>query len=298
MRQKHILGIKINFDISHQELANTVVHELQNPNLTSNPANRLICTINPEMFIEALQDDEFKNIINNSFLSVPDGIGIFLADYYLNQVNEYTKKYNKKPAKITKVHLLFKSYVYIFMHPSKFKTVSGIDLVYKLCSEFEKFNKNIFLWGGWPKNRFGKKLNVSYDLATKCADKLHEYYPNLKIIGATSQFSANEKDDISSNLYVKECMSNVGVNYIDLIFVALKHNTQEKWLHRNLNKIPCAFGIGVGGSYEYITQMYKRPAFIRMLHLEWAYRLLTQPHRYKRVLGAFIRFPYILYTNS
>jgi len=46
--------------------------------------------------------------------------------------------------------------------------------------------------------------------------------------------------------------------------------------------------MGVGGSFDVLSGVVKRaPEFWIRLNLEWFYRLLKQPFRWKRILKAF-----------
>ena len=47
-----------------------------------------ICTTNPEFIMSAQNDPEFREMINNADLSLPDGSGVVMADYYLKKMSE------------------------------------------------------------------------------------------------------------------------------------------------------------------------------------------------------------------
>ena len=50
--------------------------------------------------------------------------------------------------------------------------------------------------------------------------------------------------------------------------------------------------MGVGGSFDYLTGKTPRaPQFLRQMGLEWLWRLMLQPKRWKRILNAVIIFP-------
>ena len=55
---------------------------------------------------------------------------------------------------------------------------------------------------------------------------------------------------------------------------------------RNLARCGAAVGIGVGGTFDYLTGVVRRaPAWVRRAGLEWLYRLLRQPWRWRRQLA-------------
>lgn len=69
----------------------------------------------------------------------------------------------------------------------------------------------------------------------------------------------------------------------DLLFVALGHGRQEKWIAKNLPRLKVKVAMGVGGALDQIVKPWLRaPACLQSLGLEWFYRLLVQPWRIKR----------------
>ena len=92
-----ILDIKINI-ISKQEVLEEIksllfkptLVEVKNKNEISAKADIngvQLVTTNPEFILEAQKNPEFKNIINNSWLSVADGYGIRLASKYISVIS-------------------------------------------------------------------------------------------------------------------------------------------------------------------------------------------------------------------
>ena len=76
----------------------------------------------------------------------------------------------------------------------------------------------------------------------------------------------------------------------DLLFVALGHGKQERWLAENLPRLNVKLAMGVGGALDQIAKPWLRaPKFLQNLGLEWLYRLILQPWRLKRQL-ALIKF--------
>jgi N-acetylglucosaminyldiphosphoundecaprenol N-acetyl-beta-D-mannosaminyltransferase len=58
------------------------------------------------------------------------------------------------------------------------------------------------------------------------------------------------------------------------------------WLRRYLAASGCGVGIGIGGSLDvYAGNVVRAPRLVQRLGLEWAYRLITQPRRWRRQLA-------------
>lgn len=54
--------------------------------------------------------------------------------------------------------------------------------------------------------------------------------------------------------------------------------------------------VGVGGSFDYLTGKLKRaPKIMRFFGLEWLWRLILQPKRWKRIWTAVIIFPFLVF---
>lgn len=78
------------------------------------------------------------------------------------------------------------------------------------------------------------------------------------------------------------------------LFVALGHGKQEDWMRSHLPLLPSVrLVIGIGGSFNYWAGAVSLPPeLVRRLHLEWLWRLITEPRvRTRRVFDAVVRFP-------
>jgi N-acetylglucosaminyldiphosphoundecaprenol N-acetyl-beta-D-mannosaminyltransferase len=72
----------------------------------------------------------------------------------------------------------------------------------------------------------------------------------------------------------------------DIVFVALGFPKQEKWIAENISNFTKGLFIGVGGSIDVLAGEVKRaPEIWQKTNLEWFYRLLKQPSRWRRMLA-------------
>ena len=61
---------------------------------------------------------------------------------------------------------------------------------------------------------------------------------------------------------------------------------QEMWITQYKDALQVPVAMGIGGSLDVISGNLKRaPNWMQKLSLEWLYRLLFQPSRFKRVLA-------------
>ena len=71
-----------------------------------------------------------------------------------------------------------------------------------------------------------------------------------------------------------------------LLFVAFGAPKQEEWIYENLPKIPVKAAMGVGGAFDYLSgDVTRAPQFVRAVGLEWFFRLIAEPWRWKRQLA-------------
>lgn len=76
-----------------------------------------------------------------------------------------------------------------------------------------------------------------------------------------------------------------------IVSVAMGSPRQEKLIGKLRQIYPDAFYMGVGGTYDVFTGRVRRaPAFFCRLHMEWLYRLMSQPSRIfrQRALAHFL----------
>jgi N-acetylglucosaminyldiphosphoundecaprenol N-acetyl-beta-D-mannosaminyltransferase len=71
----------------------------------------------------------------------------------------------------------------------------------------------------------------------------------------------------------------------DLVLVALGVPRQELWIH-DLPHPLRGIWMGVGGSFDVWAGTKKRaPLWMGKIHLEWLYRLIQEPSRWRRMLA-------------
>jgi N-acetylglucosaminyldiphosphoundecaprenol N-acetyl-beta-D-mannosaminyltransferase len=70
------------------------------------------------------------------------------------------------------------------------------------------------------------------------------------------------------------------------LLVAYGAPLQERWIERNARLVGVPVQVGVGGVLDFAAGRSPRaPVWIRRIELEWAYRLLTEPWRWRRQLA-------------
>lgn len=120
-------------------------------------------------------------------------------------------------------------------------------------------------------------LGAKKEVVELALENIRKLYPNLKIAGYHDGFF-----DWNSNVIQEEIKSAKP----DLVFVALGLPRQENFIAKNLPQFDKGLFIGVGGSFDVLAGTVKRaPVFWQKLNIEWLYRLLKQPSRWRRQLA-------------
>ncbi|WP_019121110.1 WecB/TagA/CpsF family glycosyltransferase [Brevibacillus massiliensis] len=144
--------------------------------------------------------------------------------------------------------------------------VTGIELVEAMMERADRHGWKVFLFGASP------------EVNQLAAEKLAKRYPGAVIAGRRDGFFRQEES--------AEIAQNIAKQKPDILLVALGAPKQEEWIaaYRDLLQVPLM--IGVGGSFDVIAGKVKRaPILWQRLHLEWLYRLMKQPSRWKRQLA-------------
>jgi N-acetylglucosaminyldiphosphoundecaprenol N-acetyl-beta-D-mannosaminyltransferase len=156
--------------------------------------------------------------------------------------------------------------------------VAGSDLVPRLSEESAKRGWRVFFLGAAP------------GVAEETARILIERYPALIVAGCFAGSPAREEEDA--------IVSRIRETQADLIYVAYGAPKQDLWLMRNLKRTGAKVGIGVGGSFDFIVGVQKRaPKWMQRIGLEWFYRLVREPWRWRRQL-ALPKFVWLILSGQ
>jgi N-acetylglucosaminyldiphosphoundecaprenol N-acetyl-beta-D-mannosaminyltransferase len=86
----------------------------------------------------------------------------------------------------------------------------------------------------------------------------------------------------------------------DLVFVNFGAPEQELFISKNRHRFPeSKLLIGIGGTFDFFTKKIKRaPKLFRMMGLEWMWRFLWEPKRFRRIFNAIAVFPFVALIKS
>lgn len=150
--------------------------------------------------------------------------------------------------------------------------VTGIDFLTEILAYLEETGKSIFLFGSKPENEEMKSV------AELAADSMKVKFPGLKVAGTHHGYFKPEDE--------AEIVRQINESGADFLCVALGSPKQEKFMRNHRDEfVNVRAGIGVGGSLDVWAGTVKRaPEFYQKHGLEWLYRFVKQPSRWKRML--------------
>ena len=227
----NLMGFEIN-NFTFEEGINKGV-ELIHSNTVSQ-----VVTINPEMYAQAEKDLEFKKIVNEAEMVIPDGVGI-------------------------KIALKIKGY--------DVQRLPGIDFARRLLEECAKSGDNVAIVG------------AKEEIITKAVENLKKEINGLNIVYYHNGY-------FSDNDEIYNALKEVNAK---LILVALGSPKQEYFIYNAKKVLPPCLMVGIGGSLDVWSGVIKRaPEIYQKLGLEWLYRTISQPERFKRIFPALPLFLY------
>ncbi|WP_237179006.1 WecB/TagA/CpsF family glycosyltransferase [Paenibacillus sp. MMS18-CY102] len=143
--------------------------------------------------------------------------------------------------------------------------VAGFDLLHRLMAVGETRDWSVYL------------LGTDQQTIDTAAANLQRKFPRVRIAGVRNGYFGPEQD--------AEVVAAIREAKPDMLFVARSASTQEPWISKYKAELDVPFIMGVGGSFDIIAGKLKRaPVLFQKLRLEWFYRLLQEPSRYKRML--------------
>ena len=139
----------------------------------------------------------------------------------------------------------------------------GIDFATELMRRMATHGGRVYLLGAKP------------GVAEMAGERLTEQFPGLIVCGTHDGYFQEDAPVIDE----------INALQPDLLLVCLGAPKQEIWMLRNRSALKVGLMAGLGGSLDVFAGTVKRaPAFFQKLGLEWFYRLIKEPWRFKRMM--------------
>lgn len=233
-REVHLKTVNLlGFNINSVSMENAVDYAVD---LIKSRHGGHVVTINPEMIQSAKSRPDFKNIVDNADLVLPDGVGIKLGLKLKN----------------TNIH-----------------RIAGIEFAKNMLQKCADEKIPVALIGAKP------------HIISHAVKNIEEEIPNIKIVYHHNGYFSDEQRVISE---LKRSVPK-------FVLVAMGSPRQEEFIKNARKELPSALMIGVGGSFDVWSGEVKRaPEIYQKLGLEWLYRTVKEPARFKRIFPALPNF--------
>ncbi len=114
--------------------------------------------------------------------------------------------------------------------------------------------------------------------AQRAADALRAQFPGARIVGFRDGYFG---DGDSASV-----TAAIAATHATVVLAGLGFPKQELWLEANLPATGAHVGMGIGGSLDvYAGNVERAPALAQRLGVEWLYRLIREPRRWRRQLA-------------
>ena len=140
--------------------------------------------------------------------------------------------------------------------------VPGVDFAAALMDRMAAAGKRLFLLGAKP------------DVAEEAARRMAAQHPGLMVCGTHDGYFQEDAPVVQA---IREARA-------DVVFVCLGAPKQEKWSSAHGSQTGARLFVGLGGSLDvFAGQVDRAPEIWQKLGMEWLYRAIRQPARFKRV---------------
>ncbi|PIR59256.1 MAG: acetylglucosaminyldiphospho-UDP acetyl-beta-D-mannosaminyltransferase [Candidatus Pacebacteria bacterium CG10_big_fil_rev_8_21_14_0_10_56_10] len=219
-----------------------------------------IVTPNPEQIILSRSDHDFTLLIRGAEFQLPDGVGLVAASRLLailGRAQPLTER------------------------------IAGVDVAAELLLIAARRGLRVLVIGGrgWQGREYGQWLVAELTANENILSREKAVGDQRRILWWLPAYI-----DVTRPLPAEEERLSAALDRCrpQLVFVALGAPWQEKWMARHRRQLTAADAklvMAVGGAFDFLLGAVPRaPLAWQRLGLEWLYRLLRQPWRWRRQL--------------
>ena len=142
------------------------------------------------------------------------------------------------------------------------RRIAGIEFSHRMIEECAKNSQSVALVGAKPQ------------IVEKAKENLEKEISGLYITYAHDGYFSNDE----------EIINELKIRQPRLVLCALGSPKQEEFIIKVKQVLPNALFVGVGGSFDVWSGVVERaPEIYQKLGLEWLYRTVKEPKRFKRI---------------
>lgn len=232
-----------------------------------------VVTVYSEFLVKAIEDSDFRKILNKADLAVIDGAAVLAAVEFVRRSGD--AGWAKKIVEGLRVGGRG-------LRGKNGETVTGVWLSSKLIEEAAVNGWKVYLLGGYGK------------AADELAGKMKEKYPGLQIKANKGEQRVGENQEVN-----RKVLDEIAEFKPDVLLVAYGPVKQEKWIWENRERLAAKVAIGVGGTFDELTgKVEKAPEWMEKRGLKSFWRVIQEPNRIKRMIRAWFVFPWKVFVRS
>ena len=150
------------------------------------------------------------------------------------------------------------------LHGAQISRVPGCDLMQSICGLAAEKKIPVYFYG------------AKEEINKEAVEEVKRRYPGIDVAGRSNGYVPPDQ--------MEELVQEINNSGAKILFVALGSPRQEKWMLENLDKLTkVRICQGIGGTLDILSGNIKRaPEMYCKLGLEWLYRLIREPKRWKR----------------
>lgn len=142
--------------------------------------------------------------------------------------------------------------------------ITYADWTWQLADFAERRNLRLYFLGARP------------GIAEMAAQRLHERYPRLQIVGTYDGYFDKRKSSAEN----KAVIHRINNTKPDILIVGFGMPLQERWLLENWSHLDVKIALTGGAVFDYISGNLRRgPRWMTDNGLEWLARLIIEPRR-------------------
>lgn len=142
--------------------------------------------------------------------------------------------------------------------------IPGVEFAEAMCALAATRAYRVFFLGAQP------------GVADAAADVLRRRYPALTVAGVLHGYFTDEGSVIAQ---IRQSSPHI-------LLVGLGFPRQEQWIAAHRDDLGVPVIMGVGGTFDVLAgRVHRAPRWVQNLGLEWVYRLVQEPRRWRVVIG-------------
>lgn len=253
-KQFHILGVKVDGLTLEEGLAAAASA------MTAGPAAYITLPY-VEFVMRARQNSQIRAVLNNSQLSLPNGVALNWAVEYLEGGRPGLGRLI-----VTLLAIVVKPRAVHRLLPDRF---DSSNFTWPLLETAARLDLKVFL--------IGSPRQATIEATAK---HLAQQIDNLEIVGTFPGYFRPAGEI--------QLVERLEQSRPDLILVGIGFPQQELLMQRLAAQLPHGLLIGEGGSFDYEQfggRIKRAPRWLRRAGLEWLWRLIREPRRLGRQLA-------------